>query len=1125
MKRTMDWGYTENKKVVYGRTTSWMVRLLLALILTLVPILAALPTSTAAATDTLDQTSGAGDPGSSYRANGLAQSFTAGKSGFLNQIDLYMVDYGSTGIVFTLNIYAGQSVTGTLLASATFGSSNIPYNPGGWLSVLFDQPAQVQAGQQYTMHLTSSISDTPQTTWKLYATDVYAGGRAYTSSSWSDYDMGFITYVGDSPRDYTTTLAVSPITGTYGQTVTISATLTTPEGPLAGKRVNVYLDGNSVGFLTTNAAGYGSGSYSNRQAAGSYELKVATAASYPYPAAEQTTTLTVNKAPLTVTPNHATRPYGTSNGNFTMSIGGLMAWDTASSLGQPVYSTLADASSPIGNYDLTASGLTSTKYTITYSPGTLTVTPAFLTVTAADQARAYGQSNPSLSGSITGLVNGDAILASYSTAAVVSSPVGFYPIVPALSDPGGMLSNYHVVLDDGELTVTKAALRVATDSVSRWVGKANPQLTGNLTGVVAGDSISAQYESAATVVSAEGVYDITAQLLDPLNRLSNYELITDTGKLTVYATPKPVFASGETAGEVKSNVGLPGTDAAGRSIRWTSSDNSLLDATTGAVHRPAYSAGDSAVTLEAEVDANQTTYNVQYNLTIIAADMTDKEAVTRDMALLAIGYAAGDDETQVRNGLTLPAVGLNGSAITWASSRTELINPANGSVSRPSYGAGDQTVTLTATVTKGLESDSRQFQLIVLRNNPIVVGPEQPKEPEQPKQPEQPQSDFYIDFIAENNKKERIKLTQSQVKAGLIEVVKNTAKGYFELSAETATKLLRLNPSFAFQVSTAGGTMRLPVSELAAAADKQYAGKDGDKLNFAIYAGEIEADASLMTELKSRGAELLSGPVQFKIVMSNGDGAEIAIIQLGSKVERRIAVPNTDADTIVTVWNEQLRQLQYVPVRYENVGGKAYALLPVSSDGLYANIVNRKAFADMQGHWARYEAEKLASMLIFEGKGEGIFDPNARLTRAETAALLVRALGIPAAAQSAALSDIAGKWYETAVSSAAAAGLVTGYEDRSFRPNDSVTREELAVILARAIAYDSVSASNALENGSALLNDSSEVSKWAAEAVQQMLAYGIVKGDHAGNFKPHQTATRAEMALMLSRLLGKLGYI
>ncbi|HBI99871.1 MAG TPA: hypothetical protein DDY89_01215, partial [Lysinibacillus sp.] len=142
-------------------------------------------------------------------------------------------------------------------------------------------------------------------------------------------------------------------------------------------------------------------------------MKVSTEASYPYPAAEQTTTLTVNKAPLTVTPNNVTRQYGASNNNFTLNYNGLMAWDTAASIGQPVYSTTADTSSPIGKYNITASGLASTKYTITYSPGTLTVTPAPLTVMVANQSRAYGQSNPSLSVSITGIVNGDEILASY----------------------------------------------------------------------------------------------------------------------------------------------------------------------------------------------------------------------------------------------------------------------------------------------------------------------------------------------------------------------------------------------------------------------------------------------------------------------------------------------------------------------------------------------------------------------------------------------------------------------------------------------------------------------------------------------------------------------------------------
>lgn len=1108
----------DKNRSIKAWTISWMARLLMAMILTIIPILAAIPGSVAVAADSIDQSTG-DVPDGTFRAGGRAQSFTAGESGYLNQIDLHMIDYGSSGIVFTLRIYAGQSVSGTVLASSTFGSRNVPMSTPGPVSVLFEQPAQIQAGQQYTMSLTASIGETPQTSWMTHTTNVYAGGKAFTPTYpyWSDeYDFGFATYVGDAPRDFTTTLSTSPLTGTYGQSVIISGTLTTPDGPLANRVINVYVNGSSIGYVTTNSDGHASGSYSLRLAAGSYELKLSTAASFPYPAAEQTTTLTVNKAPLTVTPNDASRPYGTSNGSMTMSLDGLMTWDAANSLGQPLFSTSADASSPIGEYSVIASGLTSTKYAIVYVPGTLTVTQAPLTVAASNHSRAYGQSNPSLTGSITGLMNGDTIQASYSTAATLSSRVGSYPIVPAITDPEDTLSNYHVVLEEGELTVTKAELLVITDPLSRWISKTNPQLSGNLTGVVSGDSITAAYTTEATEESDEGAYDITAQLLDPLNRLSNYEVIPNIGQLTVYAAPEPVFATGETAAAVKSNVGLPSRDAAGRTIRWTSSDNSLLDETTGAVHRPSYSEGDSAVTLEAAVDANQTTYTVLYSVTITKADMTDEETVAQDLMLLAIGYAAGDDEKHVRNGLTLPVTGANGSVISWTSSRTELINPVNGSVSRPSYEKGDQPVTLTATVTKGLKSDSRPFQVIVLRNNQTVG---------ETNESEQPQSEYYIDFIAGNNQKETIKLSPSEVQSGLIKVDRGTANGHFELSGVTVRQLLKLNPLFTIQVTVSGGSMSLPFSELIAAADTQYAGKDGDKLSFAIYAAKSEAAAPLLAELQARGAALLSGPIQFKIVMSIGDGADVTLVHLGSRVERRIAVSNRNEDTIIAVWNERLQRLQYVPVRYENIGGNTYALLPVSSDGLYVNIVNRKAFADMQDHWARNEAEKLASMLIFEGKGENSFDPKAGLTRAETAALLVRALGIPAADQPGTLTDIAGRWYETAISSAAAAGLVTGYQDGSFHPNDFVTREELAVILARAIKYVRGSASNATDNGSELLNDSSEVSIWAIQAVQEMIAYGIIKGDQAGNFKPHQTATRAEMAIMLSRLLGELGFM
>jgi hypothetical protein len=98
--------------------------------------------------------------------------------------------------------------------------------------------------------------------------------------------------------------------------------------------------------------------------------------------------------------------------------------------------------------------------TVNYSSVTdsvsLVVSPAPLTVTAGSTNRVYGQTNPVLIGTITGVTNGDDITATYGTTATISSPLGTYSIVPSLVDPGNRQTNYTVGLVDGVLTVEKA---------------------------------------------------------------------------------------------------------------------------------------------------------------------------------------------------------------------------------------------------------------------------------------------------------------------------------------------------------------------------------------------------------------------------------------------------------------------------------------------------------------------------------------------------------------------------------------------------------------------------------------------------------------------------------------------
>ena len=110
--------------------------------------------------------------------------------------------------------------------------------------------------------------------------------------------------------------------------------------------------------------------------------------------------------------------------------------------------TLNDRDGRLGNYAVSTTG------------GVLSVTPAVLTVTIANAAREYGVANPPFAGTLSGVVPGDGITASFGSSAVPTSPLGTYPIVAMLVDPNGRLSNYSIARGTGVLTVVDTAAPV-----------------------------------------------------------------------------------------------------------------------------------------------------------------------------------------------------------------------------------------------------------------------------------------------------------------------------------------------------------------------------------------------------------------------------------------------------------------------------------------------------------------------------------------------------------------------------------------------------------------------------------------------------------------------------------------
>ena len=213
-----------------------------------------------------------------------------------------------------------------------------------------------------------------------------------------------------------------------------------------------------------------------------------------------------------------------------------------------VYTTSATSTSPVGTYTIVPAVSDNgtgalANYSVTINNGTLTITLAPLTVTAANASMIFGDPVPAVSGTITGIRNGNNITATYSTTATSASPVGAYPIVATVSDNGtGALANYSVTINNATLTINPAPLTVSAASASRLYGDPNLAFTGAIVGLKNGDSIGAIFSTLATPASPIGNYPIIPTLVDPNNQAGNYAITFVNGILVVNAAPLSVTA-------------------------------------------------------------------------------------------------------------------------------------------------------------------------------------------------------------------------------------------------------------------------------------------------------------------------------------------------------------------------------------------------------------------------------------------------------------------------------------------------------------------------------------------------------------------------------------------------------
>jgi hypothetical protein len=272
-----------------------------------------------------------------------------------------------------------------------------------------------------------------------------------------------------------------------------------------------FVNGDTAASLTTPATFSTTATQASH--VGAYAITVSGAADGDYTISYVPATLTVSRAPLAISADNQTKVYGSPLPPLTVTYTGLVNGDTPRGLSTPpVIATSGSASSDVGGYAITVGGAADPDYSIAYSAGTLTVTPAPLTVTVNDASRYYHQRNPAFSGTITGLLNGDAlggaVTVSYSTALDSNIAAGAYAGVITATMGGSHLFDYTVTPHPGALTIkqmpttltfTKPVFTFATGSPATVTAVLREALPPS--GVIGGQMITCTFAAGKTVAA------------------------------------------------------------------------------------------------------------------------------------------------------------------------------------------------------------------------------------------------------------------------------------------------------------------------------------------------------------------------------------------------------------------------------------------------------------------------------------------------------------------------------------------------------------------------------------------------------------------------------------------------
>lgn len=324
------------------------------------------------------------------------------------------------------------------------------------------------------------------------------------------------------------------------------------------------------------------------------------------------------------------------------------------------------------------------------------------------------------------------------------------------------------------------------------------------------------------------------------------------------------------------------------------------------------------------------------------------------------------------------------------------------------------------------------------------------------------------------------------------------------------------------------GLLHIPLGSLQKALSAP--GTEAEMLTVRIGPLSGQQDKQLNARLVLEGASKMGQPLALELVLKQGE-KEIdfpGFHEGYAKFEMNLPGSTDPLRTSALRYDPVSNRTAFVPSLIRTKEGQIVAELILSDDGILSVVTREKTFNDLSSHWAKQDVILLASKGLIEGVDRVRFAPDKPVTRAEFTSLLVRSLGMKKPEVSGtSFTDVQkGDWFADAVETAADLGLVEGFRNGEFRPNEQITREQMSALLVRALSKAGTKLDTAdVQETLRRFKDAEEIGSWSEASVAAAVKAGLMKGRSAGKFVPDAPSTRAEAAVVLKRMLQYAGFM